>query len=147
MTLFIRRNLPEEITVMIINTGQMCTVYYSGRNVRFKVPRLDKKCVVDIVYYQKKKTSQNILRIKTQLFLFHTVMYRHFLNLISQDFWCPHLFVSADITVPVLYIKDTAVKRSLSHSKVNCKYLHPIMNEALRRSLGNYYNIALLIGQ
>ena len=146
MTLFIRRNLPQEITVMIINTGQMCTVNYSGRNVRFKVPRLDKKCVVDIVYY-KKKTSQNIRRIKRQLFLFHTVMYRHFLNLISQDFWCPHLFVSADITVPVLYIKDAAVKRSQSHSKVNCKYLHPIMNEALRRSLGNYYNIALLIGQ
>ena len=51
-------------------------------------------------------------------------MYRHFLNLISQDFWCPHLFVRADITVPVLYNKDAAVKRSQSHSKVNCKYLH-----------------------
>ena len=74
-------------------------------------------------------------------------MYRHFLNLISQDFWCPHLFISADIMVPVLYIKDAAVKRSHSHSQVNCKYLHPIMNEALRRSLGNYHNIALLIGQ
>ena len=74
-------------------------------------------------------------------------MYHHFLNLISQDFWCHHLFVSADITGPVLYIKDAAVKRSHSHSQVNCKYLHPIMNEALRRSLGNYYNIALLIGQ
>ena len=42
MTLFICRNLPQEITVMIINTGQMCTVNYSGRNVRFKVPRLEK---------------------------------------------------------------------------------------------------------
>ena len=73
---------------------------------------------------------------ETTFFLFHTVMHRHFLNLISQDFWCPHLFVSADITVPVLYNKDAAVKRSQSHSKVNCKYLHPIMNEALRRSLG-----------
>ena len=31
MTLFIRRNLPQEITVMIINTGQMWTVNYSGR--------------------------------------------------------------------------------------------------------------------
>ena len=77
---------------MILNTGQMCTLNYSGRNVRFKVPRLDKKCVVDIVYY-KNKTSENIRRIKRQLFLFYTVMYRHFLNLISQDFWCPHLFV------------------------------------------------------
>ena len=39
MTLFIRRNLPQEITVMIINTGQMCTVNYSGR------PRIcDLKC-------------------------------------------------------------------------------------------------------
>ena len=109
-----------------------------------KCPDWIKKCVVDIVYYKKKKkNSENIRRIKRQLFLFHTVMYRHFLNLISQDFWCPHLFVSVDITVPVLYIKDAAVKRSQSHSK----YLHPIMNEALRRSLGNYYNIALLIGQ
>ena len=114
-----------------------------------KCPDWIKKCVVDIVYYKKKKkkNSENIRRIKRQLFLFHTVMYRHFLNLISQYFWYPHLFVSADITVPVLYIKDAAVKRSQSHSKVNCKYLHPIMNEALRRSLGNYYNIALLIGQ
>ena len=42
MTLFIRRNLPQEISVMVINTGQMCTVNYSGRNVRFKVPRLEK---------------------------------------------------------------------------------------------------------
>ena len=25
----------------------------------------------------------------------------HFLNLISQDLWCPYVFVSADITVPV----------------------------------------------
>ena len=46
MTLFICRNLPQEITVMIINTGQMCTVNYSGRNVRFKGPRLDKKNVL-----------------------------------------------------------------------------------------------------
>ena len=39
MTLFIHRNLPQEITVMIINTGQMCTVNYSGR------PRMcDLKC-------------------------------------------------------------------------------------------------------
>ena len=73
MTLFIRRNLPQEITVMIINTGQMCTVNYSGRNVRFKVPGLDKKCVVDLVYY-KNKNSENIRRIKRQLFSFHTVI-------------------------------------------------------------------------
>ena len=44
MTLFIRRNLPQEITVMIINTGQMCTVNNSGRNVRLKVPGLEKMC-------------------------------------------------------------------------------------------------------
>ena len=31
MRLFIHQNLPQEITVMIINTGQMCTVNYSGR--------------------------------------------------------------------------------------------------------------------
>ena len=44
MTLFIRRNLPQEITVMIINTGQMCTVNYSGRDVPFEVHRLEKMC-------------------------------------------------------------------------------------------------------
>ena len=145
-----RRNLPQEITVMIINTGQMCTVNYSGRNVRFKVPRLDKKNVsYRYSLLQKKNLGKHTAYQETTFFvsLVHTVMYRHFLNLISQDFWCPHLFVSADTTVPVLYIKDAAVKRSQSHSKVNCKYLHPIMNEELRRSLGNYYNIALLIGQ
>ena len=39
MTLFIRRNLPQGITVMIINTGQMCIVTYPGR------PRMrDLKC-------------------------------------------------------------------------------------------------------
>ena len=39
MTLFIRKNLPEGITVMIINTGQMCIVNYPGR------PRMrDLKC-------------------------------------------------------------------------------------------------------
>ena len=31
MMLFIRRNLPQGITVMIINTGQMCIVNYPGR--------------------------------------------------------------------------------------------------------------------
>ena len=71
MTLFIRRNLPQEISVMVINTGQMCTVDYSGRNVRFKVPRLEKKCVVDLVYY-KNKTSENIWRIKRQFFFCFT---------------------------------------------------------------------------
>ena len=74
MTLFIRQNLPQEITVMIINTGQMCTVNYSGRNVRFKVPRLEKKKrVVDLVY-DINKISENIQRIKRQLVLFHTVI-------------------------------------------------------------------------
>ena len=39
MTLFKRRNLPQGITVMIINTGQMCIVNYPGR------PRMrDLKC-------------------------------------------------------------------------------------------------------
>ena len=65
--------MPQEITVMIINTGQMCTVNYSGSNVRYKVPRLDKKCVVDLVYY-KNKNSENIRRIKRQLFSSHTVI-------------------------------------------------------------------------
>ena len=96
---------------------------------------------------QKIKPKKTYGVSRDNFFLFHTVMYCHFLNLISQDFWCPHLFVSPDITVPVLYIKDAAVKRSHGNSQVNCKYLHPIMNEVLRRSLGNYYNIALLIGQ
>ena len=63
-----------------------------------KCPDWIKKCVVDLVYY-KNKNSENIQRIKRQLFSFHTVS--HFLNLISQDFWCPYLFVSADIAVPV----------------------------------------------
>ena len=31
MTLFIRRNLPQGITVIIINTGQICIVNYPGR--------------------------------------------------------------------------------------------------------------------
>ena len=87
-----------------------------------KCPDWIKKCVVDIVYYKKKKPRKTYGVSRDNFFLFHTVMYRHFLNLISQDFWCPHLFVSADITVPVLYIKDTAVKRSQSHKKVNCKF-------------------------
>ena len=73
MTLFIRRNLQQKNTVMIINTGQMCTVNYSGRNVQFKVPRLEKKCVVDLVY-DINKTSENTERIKRQLVLFHTVI-------------------------------------------------------------------------
>ena len=39
MTLFIHRNLPQGITVIIINTGQMCIVNYAGR------PRMhDFKC-------------------------------------------------------------------------------------------------------
>ena len=39
MMLFIHRNLPQEITVMIINTGQMCIVNSPGR------PRMcDLKC-------------------------------------------------------------------------------------------------------
>ena len=60
MTLFIHRNLPQEITVMIINTGQMCTVNYSGRPrmCDFKCPDW-KKCVVDKVYYKKKKKKKN----------------------------------------------------------------------------------------
>ena len=69
-------------------------------------------------------------------------MYRLYLDLISLDLWCPHFFVSADITVghrcPSLYIKGAAVKRSHSHSQAYYKYLHPVMIEALRRGLGYY---------
>ena len=55
MPLFIHRNLPQEITVMIINTGQMCTVNYSGRpRMRDLKCPTGKKCVVDKVYYKKK---------------------------------------------------------------------------------------------
>ena len=78
-------------------------------------------------------------------------MYHRFLDLVSSDFWCPHFFVSTDITVrhqcPSLYIKGAAIKRSHSHCQVYYKYLHPVMSEALRQSLGYYYNIALQIGQ
>ena len=39
-------------------------------------------------------------------------MYRHYLDLISLDLWCPHFFVGAGITVghrcPSLYIKGAA---------------------------------------
>ena len=39
-------------------------------------------------------------------------MYRHYLDLISLDLWCPHFFVGADITVghrcPSLNIKGAA---------------------------------------
>ena len=74
--------------------------------MRFKVPRLEKKCVEDLVYYKKKKKKKigkhtAYQEITFFCFLQELIMYRHFLNLISQDFWCPHLFVSADITVPV----------------------------------------------
>ena len=40
-------NLPHEITVMIINTGQMCTVNYSDRP---RIRDLGKK----MTYYKKK---------------------------------------------------------------------------------------------
>ena len=46
MMLFIHRNLLQEITVMIINTGQMCTVNYSGRHrmCDLKFPDWKKMC-------------------------------------------------------------------------------------------------------
>ena len=73
MTLFIRRNLPQGITVMIINTGQMCIVNYPGRpRMRYlKCPDWQKKTtgkitgkkyVVGLVY--RKKNPENIRRIK-----------------------------------------------------------------------------------
>ena len=76
MTLFIHRNLPQEITVMTINTGQMCTVNYSGRPrmCDLKCPdckKKKKKRVVDLVYYKKKKKKKkmvNIRRIKREFF-------------------------------------------------------------------------------
>ena len=77
-------------------------------------------------------------------------MYRHFLNLISQDFWCPHLFASADITVPVYTSKTPPSSDHIVIVKLNiniCTSIYPIMSEAFRRSLDCYYNIALLIGQ
>ena len=74
-------------------------------------------------------------------------MYRHFLNLISQDFWRPHLFVSADIKVPVYTTKMPPSSDHIVIVKLTYKYLHPIMSEAFRQSLDCYYNIALLIGQ
>ena len=69
MTLFIRRNLPQGITVMIINTGQMCIVNYPGRpRMRdLKCPGWEKtdweKYVAGLVY-QKKIQTENIRRIK-----------------------------------------------------------------------------------
>ena len=81
MTLFICRNLPQGITVMIINTGQMCIVNYPGR------PRMrDLKCT----YWEKtewekicrrsslpKKTPQKNgkhMAYQEITFLFHTVI-------------------------------------------------------------------------
>ena len=74
MTLFIHRNLPQGITVMIINTGQMCIVNYPGR------PRMrdlsaptgkkltGKKCVDWEKIHRRsslpKKKPENIRRIK-----------------------------------------------------------------------------------
>ena len=108
MTLFIHRNLPQKITVMIINTGQMGTVNYSGRPrmCDLKCPDWKKKCVVGLVYYKKKGKHTAYQEITFFCFLQLLIMYCHFLNLISQDFWCPHLFVSADITVPVYTSKS-----------------------------------------
>ena len=71
MTLFIRRNLPQGITVMIINTGQMCIVTYPGRpRMRdlkcpdWKKKRLGKKYVVGLVYQKKKKKQEHRKRGK-----------------------------------------------------------------------------------
>ena len=85
MTLFIRRNLPQGITVMIINTGQICIVNYPGR------PRMrDLKCpdwentdweknVVGLVYKKKttktkKKKNGKHTAYQEITFLFHTVI-------------------------------------------------------------------------
>ena len=80
MTLFIRRNLPQGITVMIINTGQMCIVNYPGRpRMRdLKCPDWEKtdwekKYVVGLVYQKKKKTGKHEA-YQEITFLFHTVI-------------------------------------------------------------------------
>ena len=70
MTLFIHRNLPQEITVMIINTGQMCTVNYSGRPrmCDLKCPDWKKMCRRSNLL-QKKKGKHTAYQEITFLFL------------------------------------------------------------------------------
>ena len=79
MTLFIRRNLPQGITVMIINTGQMCIVNYPGR------PRMrDLKCpdwektdwekICPRSSLPKKKKNGKHTAYQEITFLFHTVI-------------------------------------------------------------------------
>ena len=64
MTLFIRRNLPQGITVMIINTGQICIVNYPGRHRMrdLKCPNWEKtdweKICLGLVYQKKKKKTK-----------------------------------------------------------------------------------------
>ena len=69
MTLFIRRNLPQGITVMIIITWQICIVNYPGKpRMRIlKCPdwekkRLGKKYVVCLVYQKKNRKTYGISR-------------------------------------------------------------------------------------
>ena len=72
MTLFIRRNLPQGITVMIINTGQVCIINYPGRpRMRdLKCPDREKtdwekKCRrSSLPKKPKKKKTENIRRTK-----------------------------------------------------------------------------------
>ena len=88
------------------------------------------------------KDSEKYVLKDNFCFIWQLIMYSDFLDSISLDFWCPHFFESADITVghgcPSLYIKGAAVKRSHSHCQAYYKYLHPVMIEALRRGLGYY---------
>ena len=74
MTLFIHRNLPQEITVMIIYTGQMCTVNYSGRPrmCDLKFPDCKKMCRRSGLL-QKKKNGKHTAYQEITFFLFLTV--------------------------------------------------------------------------
>ena len=82
MTLFIRRNLPQGITVMIINTGQMCIVNYPGRpRMRdLKCPDWEKKrlgkkiCRRSSLPKKKKKKPGKHTAYQEITFLFHTVI-------------------------------------------------------------------------
>ena len=119
--------------------------------MRFQLLQLER----NNAYYKekRKKRIRKNMTYEEIIFWFHTVINNvsHCLDLISLNFWCPHFFVSADITVghrcPSLYIKRATVKQSHSHCQVYYKYLHTVMSETLRRSLSNYYNTELLIGQ
>ena len=65
-------------------------------------------------------------------------MYRHFLDLINLDFWCPHFFVSANVTVGHRFIHHRSRRQAITACQIYYKYLHLVMSDALRRGLGYY---------